>query len=90
MSAYGADCMQCRVRNFRNETQVHAAERDTAVAAASSALEWIKPTGVRRAEVAAQHYRVAEVNEALAWTRRENEKSACAYFLTKPLILTSM
>ncbi|KAL1682535.1 UV radiation resistance protein/autophagy-related protein 14 [Schizophyllum commune] len=69
-----AKCIGIQVRNFRNETQVHAAERDTAVAAASSALEWIKPTRVRRAEVAAQHYRVAEVNEALAWTRRENEK----------------
>ncbi|KAL1662113.1 UV radiation resistance protein and autophagy-related subunit 14-domain-containing protein [Schizophyllum commune] len=69
-----AKCIGTQVRNFRNETQVHAAERDTAVAAASSALEWIKPTRVRRAEVAAHHYRVAEVNEALAWTRRENEK----------------
>ena len=82
--------MGCRVRNFRNETQVHAAERDTAVAAASSALEWIKPTRVRRAEVAAQHYRVAEVNEALAWTRRENEKSACVQASSQPSILTSI
>ena len=82
--------MERRVRNFRNETQVHAAERDTAVAAASSALEWIKPTRVRRSEVAAQHYRVAEVNEALAWTRRENEKSACVQPSFQPSILTSM
>ncbi|KAI5888518.1 uncharacterized protein SCHCODRAFT_02636935 [Schizophyllum commune H4-8] len=69
-----AKCIGTQVRNFRNETQIHAAERDTAVAAASSALEWIQPVRTRRAEVAAHHYRVAEVNEALAWTRRENDK----------------
>ncbi|TRM62277.1 UV radiation resistance protein and autophagy-related subunit 14-domain-containing protein [Schizophyllum amplum] len=69
-----ARCLNNDVRKFRNETQKHAAERDVAVAAASSALEWIKPSRARRAEAASHQARVSELNETLQWTRRENQQ----------------
>ncbi|KAL1742569.1 UV radiation resistance protein and autophagy-related subunit 14-domain-containing protein [Schizophyllum fasciatum] len=71
---YCAKCINTRVRSCRGKTQVLETSRDTAVAAASSALEWIKPARAQRAEVAAHHYRVTELNEALAFTRSESEK----------------
>ncbi|KAJ7132521.1 UV radiation resistance protein/autophagy-related protein 14 [Mycena epipterygia] len=71
---YCTNCIRIHTRDFRQQTQHFAAERDEQVAKSTKALGAVEAARVRRAGVAQIQTRVDEVLSALARLRKDNDK----------------
>ena len=69
--------VQLSLRDKRAQIQLAASERDEHITRASRALEFIRPSTLRRADVFRQQQVVDDVLEGLDQLRKKNEASMC-------------
>lgn len=70
---YCEDCLRAHLRDKRAQIQLATSERDEQITRASRALEFMRPSSLRRADVVQRRQAVDDILEGLEQLRKRNE-----------------